>query len=171
MEIQQINIAEIKEYEKNAKKHDEQQINNVMQSIKEFGMVQPIVIDENNTIIIGHCRYKALKRLKWEEVPCVKLENLTEIEINKLRLLDNKLNESEWDIDLLSNQLDEIDWSDFDINWNIPELENEKQENKTKEINYIESISVVIDCDDEEEAEELYNKLKNEGYECRISTL
>jgi len=50
MEIQQINITEIKEYEKNAKKHDTRQINNVMESIKEFGMVQPIVIDDNNTI-------------------------------------------------------------------------------------------------------------------------
>jgi len=131
MEIQQINITEIKEYEKNAKKHDEQQIKNVMQSIKEFGMVQPIVIDENNTIIIGHCRYRALQRLKWEEVPVVKIENLSDQEVNKLRLLDNKLNESDWDLDLLLEQVGEIDWSDFDINWN---LEDDFEEDDYEEI-------------------------------------
>jgi hypothetical protein len=169
MEIQQININEIKEYEKNAKKHDEDQIKNVMQSIKEFGMVQPIVIDQNNIIIIGHCRFRALKRLKWEEVPCVRIENLSENEINKLRLLDNKLNESEWDFDLLSDQIEEIDWSDFDIDWDIQEFEENDQ--NIKEAKYTESISVVIECDNEFEAESIYNKLKEEGYECRISTL
>jgi hypothetical protein len=169
MEIQQININEIKEYEKNAKKHDEDQIKNVMQSIKEFGMVQPIVIDQNNIIIIGHCRFRALKRLKWEEVPCVRIENLSENEINKLRLLDNKLNESEWDFDLLSDQIAEIDWSDFDIDWDIQKFEENDQ--NIKEAKYTESISVVIECDNEFEAESIYNKLKEEGYECRISTL
>ena len=59
MKIENINILELHEYKKNAKKHDEIQINNVMQSIKEFGMVQPLVIDQNNTIIIGHCRFRA----------------------------------------------------------------------------------------------------------------
>jgi hypothetical protein len=169
MEIQQININEIKEYEKNAKKHDDAQIKNVMQSIKEFGMVQPIVIDQNNIIIIGHCRFRALKRLKWEEVPCVRIENLSENEINKLRLLDNKLNESEWDFDLLSDQIAEIDWSDFDIDWDIQKFEENDQ--NIKEAKYTESISVVIECDNEFEAESIYNKLKEEGYECRISTL
>lgn len=130
MKIENINILELHEYKKNAKKHDEIQINNVMQSIKEFGMVQPIVIDQNNTIIIGHCRFRALKRLKWEEVPCVRIENLSENEINKLRLLDNKLNESEWNFDLLSDQLEEIDWSDFDIDWGLDDFlkEDEKLE-------------------------------------------
>ena len=169
MEIQQINITEIKEYEKNAKKHDEQQIKNVMQSIKEFGMVQPIVIDENNTIIIGHCRYRALQRLKWEEVPVVKIENLSDQEVNKLRLLDNKLNESDWDFDLLLKQIQELNWDDFDIDWDIPEFEENDQD--IKEATYTESISVVIDCDNEFDAESIYNKLKEEGYECRISTL
>ena len=128
MEIQQIRINQLIEYKNNAKKHDDAQIKNVMQSIKEFGMVQPIVIDQNNTIIIGHCRFRALKRLKWEEVPCVRIENLSENEINKLRLLDNKLNESEWDFDLLADQITEIDWSDFDIDWNILEIDEEPQE-------------------------------------------
>jgi hypothetical protein len=172
MEIQQINITEIKEYEKNAKKHDEQQINNVMQSIKEFGMVQPIVIDQNNIIIIGHCRFKALKRLKYKEVPCVKIENLSEKDINKLRLLDNKLNESEWDFDLLSDQIAEIDWSDFDLDWSFldEEIENEIERTDLSD-NYQEKLQIIIECENEEMQEKLYQEFTERGLTCQLSTL
>ena len=144
MKIENINILELHEYKKNAKKHDEIQINNVMQSIKEFGMVQPLVIDQNNTIIIGHCRFRALKRLKWEEVPCVRIENLSENEINKLRLLDNKLNESEWDFDLLSDQIVAIDWNNFDIDWGLDDFlkEDEKPEIIEDEAPDVEDTSI-----------------------------
>ena len=116
-------LSEIKPYKKNAKKHDEAQIKNVMQSIKEFGVVQPIVIDRNNTIIIGHCRYEAMKRLGYDELQedWVKVVDLSEEEAEKLRLLDNKLNESEWDLELLKDLVPSIDFSDFEIDFNLPE--------------------------------------------------
>ena len=116
-------LSEIKPYKKNAKKHDETQIKNVMQSIKEFGVVQPIVVDRNNTIIIGHCRYEAMKRLGYDELQedWVKVVDLSEEEAEKLRLLDNKLNESEWDLDLLKDLVPSIDFSEFEIDFNLPE--------------------------------------------------
>ena len=116
-------LSEIKPYKKNAKKHDETQIKNVMQSIKEFGVVQPIVVDKNNTIIIGHCRYEAMKRLGYDELQedWIKVVDLSEEEAEKLRLLDNKLNESEWDLDLLKDLVPSIDFSDFEIDFNLPE--------------------------------------------------
>ena len=116
-------LSEIKPYKKNAKKHDETQINNVMQSIKEFGVVQPIVVDRNNTIIIGHCRYEAMKRLGYDELQedWVKVVDLSEEEAEKLRLLDNKLNESEWDLELLKDLVPSLDFSDFEIDFNLPE--------------------------------------------------
>ena len=116
-------LSEIKPYKKNAKKHDETQIKNVMQSIKEFGVVQPIVVDMTNTIIIGHCRYEAMKRLGYDELQedWVKVVDLSEEEAEKLRLLDNKLNESEWDIELLKDLVPSIDFSDFEIDFNLPE--------------------------------------------------
>ena len=115
-------LSEIKPYKKNAKKHDETQIKNVMQSIKEFGVVQPIVVDKTNTIIIGHCRYEAMKRLGYDELQedWVKVVDLSEEEAEKLRLLDNKLNESEWDLELLKDLVPSIDFSDFEINFNLP---------------------------------------------------
>ena len=116
-------LSEIKPYKKNAKKHDETQIKNVMQSIKEFGVVQPIVVDKNNTIIIGHCRYEAMKRLGYDQLQedWVKVVDLSEEEADKLRLLDNKLNESEWDFELLKDLVPSIDFSNFEIDFNLPE--------------------------------------------------
>ena len=116
-------LSDIKPYKKNAKKHDEIQIKNVMQSIKEFGVVQPIVVDRNNTIIIGHCRYEAMKRLGYDELQddWVKVVDLSDEEAEKLRLLDNKLNESEWDLELLKDLVPSIDFSDFEIDFNLPE--------------------------------------------------
>ena len=119
MNIQMMRLADLKPYAGNAKKHDEAQIANVMQSIKDFGVVQPIVVDKDNVLIIGHCRLIASKRLKLKEVPVVRLDDLSEDEAQKLRLLDNKLNESEWDFDLLAEQIPELDFTDYDIDWGI----------------------------------------------------
>jgi len=128
MDIKNIKVADLIPYQRNAKKHDQKQIDNVAESIRQFGMVQPIVVDKDNNIIIGHCRTLACQKLGIEEVPVVKLEDLTPEQANKLRLLDNKLNESEWDIELLAEDVPELDWSGFDIDWELPEMEEEPQE-------------------------------------------
>ena len=120
--IDMIKLADLVPYIRNAKKHDKTQIDNVAQSIKEFGIVQPIVVDKDNNIIIGHCRALACKKLNIKEVPVVKLEDLTPEEANKLRLLDNKLNESAWDFDLLADDVPELDFSAYDIDWQLPEI-------------------------------------------------
>lgn len=115
MQIIQKKLADIVPYANNTKKHDETQIKNVAESIKKYGWVQPIVIDNDGTIVIGHCRALAAERLGIEEVPCVVVSDLTEEEINALRIVDNKTNESPWDFDLLSAELTEIDLSDFEF--------------------------------------------------------
>ena len=120
MQIIQKKLADIVPYAKNTKKHDETQIKNVAESIKKYGWVQPIVIDDDGTIVIGHCRALAAERLGIEEVPCVVVSDLTEDEINALRIADNKTNESPWDFDLLSAELPEIDLSDFEFDFNMP---------------------------------------------------
>ena len=101
MNVIKKSINEIRPYENNAKKHDETQIKNVAESIKQFGFVQPIVIDADGVIVIGHCRYEAGKRLGLTEVPCVLVDNLTDEQVRKLRIIDNKTNESEWALDEL----------------------------------------------------------------------
>lgn len=127
MKIDYLDIKQIKPYERNAKKHDKKQINNVAESIKQFGFVQPIVIDNDYNIIIGHCRFEASKKLKMKKVPCYFAENLDDEQIAKLRLLDNKLNESDWDFELLAEDIPELDFTGFDVEWNIPEMEIEEE--------------------------------------------
>lgn len=128
MKTVNIKLNDIIPYKNNAKKHNRTQINNVAESIKQFGMVQPLVLDKNNEIVIGHCRYEALKKLGEKEAPCVMADDLTEEQIKKLRNLDNKLNESEWDYDLLKFDIEDLDFSDFDIDWEIPDLDFEEKE-------------------------------------------
>lgn len=115
MNIQQMQIKDIIPFERNAKKHDERQIKNVMESIRQYGIVQPLVVDKENVLIIGHCRLIASKRLKLKEVPVVRMDELTQEQVDKLRLLDNKLNESEWDFDILLEDIPTLDFSDFDL--------------------------------------------------------
>lgn len=117
-------LAEITPYAKNAKKHSKQQINNVAESIKQYGFVQPIVIDCDGIIVIGHCRALAAQKLGMAEVPCVCVDDLTPEQVNALRLVDNKSNESEWDFDLLKEELPRIDLSDFDFDWGLPDEVN-----------------------------------------------
>ena len=119
MQIIQKRLADIVPYANNTKKHDETQIKNVAESIKKYGWVQPIVIDNDGTIVIGHCRALAAERLGIEEVPCVVVSDLTEEEINALRIVDNKTNESPWDFDLLSAELPEVDLSDFEFDFGL----------------------------------------------------
>ena len=130
MQIIQKKLADIVPYANNTKKHDETQIKNVAESIKKYGWVQPIVIDNDGTIVIGHCRALAAEKLGIEEVPCVVVSDLTEEEINALRIVDNKTNESPWDFDLLSAELPEIDLSDFEFDFGI---EDEKEKTETVE--------------------------------------
>ena len=127
MKIETMKVKDLIPYEKNAKKHNKTQIQNVAESIKRFGFAQPLVVDKDNVLIIGHCRLLAAKLLKYREVPVVKMENLTEEEVKQLRLLDNKLNESEWDMDLLAEELQGLDLEGFDIDWELPEEEPEPE--------------------------------------------
>jgi uncharacterized protein YjgD (DUF1641 family) len=133
MNIENIAIKDIKPYERNAKKHDETQIKNVMESIKQFGFAQPLVVSKDNVLIIGHCRLIAAKRLKLKEVPVVRMDDLTQEQVDKLRLLDNKLNESEWDFDLLAEEIPELDFDGFDIDWGLSDESKEELEKKYTE--------------------------------------
>jgi len=99
-----MDINLIKPYDKNAKKHPKKQIEQVAASIKEFGFNQPIVVDKEGVIIVGHGRWEAAKLLGLKDVPTITVD-LDKDKANAYRLADNKLNESEWDMDLVINEL------------------------------------------------------------------
>ncbi len=119
MNISTLNVSEVKPYHKNAKKHPKKQVDQVAASIKEFGFNQPIVVDADNVVIVGHGRLEAAKQLGLEEVPVLTVD-LTEEQAKAYRLADNKLNESDWDMDLVIEELKGlepamIDLTGFDV--------------------------------------------------------
>lgn len=125
MDITYLSVDKLKPYPQNAKKHPDDQIEYIANSIREFGFKQPIVIDKNNEVIIGHGRLLASKKLGLQEVPCVIADDLTEEQIKALRLADNKTNESEWDLSFLDVELDnifDIDMSLFGFDFDLDEV-------------------------------------------------
>lgn len=121
MEMKMRRLSELVPYAANAKKHDARQVANVAESIRQFGFVQPVVVDRDGVIVIGHCRALAAEKLGMVEVPCVCVDDLTPEQVNALRLVDNKTNESPWDLDLLADELPGLDLSGFDLEWSLPD--------------------------------------------------
>ena len=101
-------IKELKPYKKNAKKHSKEQVEQIANSIKEFGFTQPVIIDKHNSVVAGHGRILGAKKAGLKQVPTVCLEDLTEEQIKAYRLVDNKLNESEWNYSLLDEELENL---------------------------------------------------------------
>lgn len=107
MEVIYKPVGELIEYEGNARRNDAG-VAKVAESIKEFGFLNPILIDPNNVIISGHTRLKAAKQLGLEEVPCI-VQNLSEEDAKLARIIDNKSHEySTWDVGKLHQELNGI---------------------------------------------------------------
>lgn len=109
-------IDELLPYQRNQKDHPESQVRNLANSLRRFGWVQPVVIDENNVIVIGHGRVLGAKLLGLTEAPVVRTVDLSEDEIRELRIIDNKLNESEWN-EYLQQDVEELTFEGFDLDF------------------------------------------------------
>lgn len=137
LQIKNIKIEKIKPYENNAKIHTEKQINQIMESIKDFGFNDPLGVDEHGVIIEGHGRYEAAKRLGMQTVPVVIIKGLTEQQKIAYALVHNKLTmDTDFDLEILSEELKKIDTDDFDfsvfdfdVDYNI-NIDVDENENK-----------------------------------------
>lgn len=154
MQIEKINIDKLIPYEKNAKIHTPEQIEQIKNSIKEFGNNDPIAIDENNMIIEGAGRITALKELGYKEVEVIRLSHLSEEQKKAYILAHNKLTmNTDFDLALLSDELDflkdtDIDMSDFGF-----DLEEDLLEEDEDVLDKDEILKYTIVFNDEEEQE------------------
>lgn len=128
LKIEYVDISLLKRYERNAKIHTKQQVTKLVQSMKTFGVVTPILVDKEYEVIAGHGRLDALKELGYAKVPILKLEHLTESQVKAYRLADNRIAEdAEYDKQLLKIELEVLSLSDefviTDTGFNIAEVD------------------------------------------------
>ena len=151
--IELVDIESLYPYHNNPKEHPTDQIEKIASSIKNYGFVQPLVIDGENEIIIGHGRLEAAKKLGLDKVPVVVKDDLTDAQIKALRIADNKVAESEWNMEQLSEELELLKMEDVEIK----ELGFELEE--------IEGIMNDIDIDEFFEEEDKNHKSKTKENE------
>ena len=109
MQPTMLKITEIKPYWRNPRNNDDA-IEAVKQSIRDYGFNSPIVLDKDHVIITGHTRYKALQELGVTDIPCIIKDDLTPQQVKEYRIADNKTSElSSWDMDKLIPELREIE--------------------------------------------------------------
>ena len=155
-------LAEITPYENNPR-HNDNAVEAVKESIRQCEYIAPIVVDEDNVILAGHTRAKALAELGKASADVMVVSGLTDEQKRKYRLLDNKTNElAVWDIDLLEIELEDLDFEGFDFGFGVEELTEplalDDNTEKTK-------VNVTIVFDDEytfREAEERLNNIADE---------
>lgn len=131
MKIIAMSIDSLTPYKNNAKKHPKKQIEQIMNSITEFGMIDPIGIwGDDNIIVEGHGRYLACKKLGITEVPCIRLDSLTDEQRKAYTLAHNKVAESDYDWDLIDLELQDLDIDMEQFGFEFVDEEEEKEKNK-----------------------------------------
>lgn len=135
-----LNPNDLKPYEKNPR-HNDDAVQAVAESIREFGFKVPIVIDSDNVIVAGHTRWKASSILGLSEVPCIVADDLTPEQVKAFRLADNKVAElSDWDYELLDGELDGLeDWDMSKFGFSVKEVDREvaRIEDKKRKISEV----------------------------------
>lgn len=137
MQIVNKKVEKLKPYANNPRFNDDA-VEYVANSIKEFGFKVPIIVDKNNEIVAGHTRYKAALALGLDEVPCIVADDLNEEQIKAFRLADNKVSEkASWNIELLSEELEDLDLDMDQFGFEIDDdfIDDYLDEKETKDIN------------------------------------
>jgi len=112
-----VSIDKLIPYARNSRTHTDTQVDQVAASIREFGFLNPVIIDGNNGIVAGHCRVMAAKKLGIVELPVIEASHLTEAQKRAYVIADNRLAEnSGWDLDMLKVELGDLFGEEFDLN-------------------------------------------------------
>lgn len=182
LEIEYLPLEKLIPYANNPKLHPPEQIAQIAASIKEFGFNDPVALDMDDTIIEGHGRVMAARKIGMEKVPVIRLGHLSSAQKTAYIIAHNKLTiNSGFDLDLLKVEFSKLDEMDYDLDLTgFSEIEikslDEDQEPKRKskrekEVNYEPVLEVIVECEDELQQEAVHALLTERGYKCRILTL
>lgn len=169
MNIIDVELDKLKPYENNPRFNDEG-VEKVANSIKEFGFKNPIILDKDNVIVCGHTRWKAAQKLGLKYVPCIIADDLTPEQVKAFRLVDNKTAEfSDWDMDALNQELANIldfDMSLFGFMDEMPDIDLDITGNKYSTNIQIPQYEITGECPalealvDEEKTNSLLGKIE-----------
>jgi len=174
MKVVNVKIVELKPYVKNAKKHPENQIELLKKNIEKFGFTTPILIDEKNNVIAGHGRLIVMQGLNKEEIPCVRMENLSNEEVKALRLADNRIAEmGDWDMDLVIEELKELSSENLDLTgFDLSQLALDPDPLKNNHNQSLDDVfRVYIDCESEDESKNIFDILQGMNLNPKILNL
>lgn len=178
MHYEKIKTEKLIPYVNNARKHSESQIAQIAASIKTFGFINPIIIDKNYGVICGHGRLLSAQKLGLEEVPCLRVEHLTETQKKAYILADNRLAElAEWDNELLKLEVDELKLESFDLELAgfdsefleklSPEFEPDLPDEDSKDKEHGKLV-LRVEFEDQEEMQALFFELRDRGLAVKI---
>lgn len=167
-------------YARNSRTHSSEQVAQIAASIKEFGFLNPIIIDGENGIIAGHGRVMAAQKLGLKELPCVEAAHLTDAQRKAYVIADNKLAlNAGWDYEMLKIELGDLEALDFDLSVigfddkeTLKILGDGMDEIKAPtEDEYKEVYEVVVSCRDESEQEAIFQMMTAKGLKCRVLSM
>ena len=178
--VERRSVESLIPYARNARTHSDEQVAQIADSIKEWGWTTPVLVDETGQIIAGHGRVMAARKLGIDEIPVMVASGWSEAQRRAYVLADNKIAlNSGWDMDLLKVELQDIGDMSFDldkIGFSVEEMtsffveaENENKIPKQKELK--NTFEVAIECESEMQQEDIFNRLTQEGYKCRVLTI
>jgi len=177
LKIEYVATDDLIPYIHNSRTHSEAQVKQIAASIREFGFTNPILIDDEGTIIAGHGRVMAAKVLQLDQVPTITLGALSDAQRKAYVIADNKLAlNAGWDTEVLLAEIESLQDLNFDtqlLGFSADELSEmlNIEEIELKEESYAEIFNVIVECGDEMEQEKMFNQLEAEGYKCRVQSL
>ena len=184
LNVKMMPIGDVVPYEKNPRLND-QAVDAVASSIREFGFKVPIVVDSKGVVVSGHTRLKAAKTLGLDEVPVIVADDLDDTKIKAFRLADNKVAElADWDESLLIKELEELDdlnydMGQFDFEFDLDDADGGGSDGDGSDdigdipdnINVMETFALNVIVKDEAEQAELYEEMLGRGYEVKVVSL
>jgi len=175
-----ISTADLIPYARNSRTHSDAQVAKLAASIREFGFLNPIIVDGQKGIIAGHGRVMAAQKLGMDKLPCIEADHLTDAQRRAYVIADNRMAlDAGWDDDLLKVELKDLDAVGFDLTltgFDLTEINSlfdvdDSNEDLPERQDLNATFEVAVECEDETQQETVFNLLTKEGYKCRILTM
>ena len=178
LKIEYVATDDLIPYFNNSRTHSESQVKQIAASIREFGFTNPILIDEEQTIIAGHGRVMAAEVLSMSTVPCIRLSGLSEAQRKAYVIADNKLAlNAGWDIEILFSEIETLEDLNFDVDLigfsaneltEMLNIEEEQEEKKEFTGDTEDKWQLLIEFENENELQTAYEKAMEDDLKCKI---